>query len=312
MCFAGFLKLQIKLVSVFQLVQLNLNPLILPVSALLVTRPPSGIILQDEHPSLCCWFSFGSFCPGLTSNPRKPLRSRTLGQAACMLKDRERFLQQLLACSPSLCSACCPSTQKPFPFPATPLLKGRSSPASLFPGSCCAGISWKESHVALHMFAVLVSLPLLHMQLSLPASVPPFHRCLFLPAPAKETRGEVIFAASQIGHERAVRSAVTFSVGSRRWLGFLKPCPPGSARCSFSCSLQLSPSCPSSSQSPLPCNPICREIMGFECFSPAPSVWVVPALLAEPSLCRALHFSGFACSKKQLTVVKISSGPATI
>lgn len=53
MCFAGFLKLQIKLVSVFQLVQLNLKPPILPVSPLLVTRSPSGIILQDEHPSLC-------------------------------------------------------------------------------------------------------------------------------------------------------------------------------------------------------------------------------------------------------------------
>lgn len=118
------------------------------------------------------WFSFGSFCPGLTSNPRKPLRSRTLGQAACLLKDKERFLQQLLACSPSLCSACCLSTQKSFLFPATPLLKGRSSPVSLFPGSCCAGISWKESHVALHMFAVWVSLPLLHMRLFLPASVP--------------------------------------------------------------------------------------------------------------------------------------------
>lgn len=57
-----------------------------------------------------------------------------------------------------------------------------------------------------------------------------------LPPPAKEMRGEVIFAnaAPQIGHEHTVSSAGTFSMGNHRLLGFLKLCPSGSATCFWS------------------------------------------------------------------------------
>lgn len=57
-----------------------------------------------------------------------------------------------------------------------------------------------------------------------------------IPPPAKEMRGEVIFAnaASQIGHEHTVSSAGTFSMGNHQLLGFLKLCPSGSATCFWS------------------------------------------------------------------------------
>lgn len=134
-----------------------------------------------------------------------------------------------------MCSACFPNIQKSFLFPDVPLLRGSSRPRSLFPGSCCSGIYWKKSHVGLHMLVIFVSL-LLDMQLLLSPQSPPPVIVGSLPPPAKEMRGEVIFAnaAPQIGHEHTVSSAGTFSMGNHRLLGFLKLCPSGSATCFWS------------------------------------------------------------------------------